>query len=65
MNATLEATKDAVQFVEAQEFPTHTTARNVHKWKKIEMDVQKLLTLVLRRLIFSTSGKNMDSKNAD
>ena len=42
MNVILEVTKDVAQYVGVQEYQMLTTAKNVHKWKKIEMDAQKL-----------------------
>ena len=65
MNAILEVIRDAVPFVEVLAFPMHIIAKNVHKWKKIEMVVPKLLTWVLLKLICSMNGKNMDLKSGD
>ena len=42
MSAISEAFKEDVQFVEDQEYQMLTIVRNVYKWRKIEMDAQKL-----------------------
>ena len=43
MNAILDLSREDVQFVEVLEFLMLIIVKNVHKWKKIETDVQRLL----------------------
>ena len=43
MNVILEVIKVDVLYVVDQEFQMLIIVKNVHKWKKIETDVQRLL----------------------
>ena len=65
MNVILGAIKGVAPFVEVQGYQMHTTARSVLKWKKTEMAVQKLSTLVQPKRIYFMNGKNMDLKSGD
>ena len=62
MNATTGPIKDGASFVEAQVYLMPTTAKNVQFKRKIETDVQKLLTQDLQKQTYSMKERNMVSK---
>ena len=65
MNVTLVHFLADVQSVEVQEFLMLIIAKNVFNWRKIEMDVRKLLIWGVQRQTFGMNGRNMGLKRDD
>ena len=62
-SAISEVSRADVSFVATKAFRTRSTAKNVPKWKRIEMAALKLSILDLQRLICGTKERSMVSRN--
>lgn len=64
MNAHSETSKTNVSSAVGRESQMHSTALNVHAWRKIEMDVQKLSIWARRGRICSTKRRTSGTNNS-
>jgi hypothetical protein len=65
MNATLAAFRGVVQYVADKVFQMHFTARNVSRWRRTGMDVQRSSIWEVLKLIYGMKGRNMGLKNVE